>query len=114
LRLGRITGRADLEHSAKRTLEAFATRINQAPFAAPLMVSAFEFSRSAPKQLVLSGDDVSAMERVYHAKFLPDYVLLRNLPEMPPINGKATAYVCENLTCKLPVTGEEELAALLQ
>ena len=29
------------------------------------------------------------------------------------INGKATAYVCENYACKLPVTTAAELAELL-
>ncbi len=114
LRLARLTERTDLEHSAKRTLEAFANRINQAPFAAPLMVSVFAFSRTAPQQVVLSGKDISGMERVFQSKFLPDYVLLRNIEDMPPIEGKATAYVCENFICKLPVTSEEELAKLLQ
>ena len=114
LRLARITGRADLERSAKRTLEAFATRINEAPFATPLMVSAFAFSQSAPKQVVISGADAGEMLRLFHSRFLPDYVLLRNSPEMPPVNGKATAYVCENFACKLPVTDPSDLAALLQ
>jgi hypothetical protein len=29
------------------------------------------------------------------------------------VNGKATAYVCENYACKLPVTSSAELAELL-
>ena len=31
------------------------------------------------------------------------------MKEMKPIDGKAAAYVCENFTCKAPVTDAEEL-----
>jgi uncharacterized protein len=32
---------------------------------------------------------------------------------MRPIDGKAAAYVCENYSCKLPITDPAELARLL-
>jgi uncharacterized protein len=114
LRLARIAGRADFERAGVRTLEAFAVRINQAPFAAPQLLVAYEFSGSAPKQVVLAGDDVAAMEQAFYEKFLPDYVLIKGKEGMPPIGGKATAYVCENFTCRLPVTDVDQFRALLQ
>jgi uncharacterized protein YyaL (SSP411 family) len=114
LRLARITGRADFERAGMRTLEAFAVRINQAPFAAPQLLVAYDFSTSTPKQVVLAGDDVSAMERAFYTKFLPGYVLIKGKEDMPAIGGAATAYVCENFTCQLPVTDLEQFAALLQ
>jgi uncharacterized protein YyaL (SSP411 family) len=33
---------------------------------------------------------------------------------MSPIDGKPAAYVCENFTCKTPVTNPEQLAGLLK
>ena len=114
LRLARITGRTDFERSAIRALEAFATRINQAPFAAPQLLVAYEFSTNPPKQVVLAGPGVEAMERAFHARFLPGYVLLKGKEGMPAIDGKASAYVCENFTCQLPVTDVNEFRALLQ
>jgi uncharacterized protein YyaL (SSP411 family) len=33
---------------------------------------------------------------------------------MPPINGMATAYVCENFACKLPVTEAAQIEEQLQ
>jgi uncharacterized protein YyaL (SSP411 family) len=114
LRLARITGRADFQRAGIRTLQAFAARINQAPYAAPQLLVAYEFSGSAPKQVVLAGEELSEMERAFHQKFLPDYVLIKDRDEMPAIGGKATAYVCENFTCQLPVTDIEQFRALLQ
>jgi hypothetical protein len=114
LRLTRITGRADFERAGMKTLEAFAARINQAPFAAPQLLVAYDFSTNPPKQVVLAGDDVEAMEHAFHAKFLPGYVLIKGKEGMPAIGGAATAYVCENFTCQLPVTTVEQLDGLLQ
>jgi hypothetical protein len=114
LRLGRMTGREDFERAGLRTLEAFASRINQAPYAAPQLLAAYEFSGGAPKQVVLAGDDVAAMEHAFHAKFLPGYVLIKGKDGMPAIGGAATAYVCENFTCQLPVTEVTQFDALLQ
>jgi uncharacterized protein len=114
LRLARMTGRADFEESGLNTLKALAARINQAPFAAPQLLVAYEFSRNPPKQLVLAGAGLEAMRREFHSKFLPDYVLISGKESMPAIDGKATAYICENFTCRLPVTEVEKLGELLQ
>jgi uncharacterized protein YyaL (SSP411 family) len=39
---------------------------------------------------------------------------LEALPGMKPIGGKAAAYVCENFTCKAPVTDAKALADVLK
>jgi uncharacterized protein YyaL (SSP411 family) len=36
------------------------------------------------------------------------------LADRPPLDGHATAYVCRNFVCELPVTKPEELAAQLK
>jgi uncharacterized protein YyaL (SSP411 family) len=56
-------------------------------------------------------------------RFLPHAVVALKEPDqesMLPllqgrtlVDGKATAYVCENYACKLPVTSAEELAKML-
>jgi uncharacterized protein YyaL (SSP411 family) len=114
LRLARIYGREDLERAGLRTLEALAARLNQMPYAAPQLLAAYEFSIAPPKQVVLAGEGCAALERAFHAKFLPGHVLIYGKEGMPAVDGKPTAYVCENFTCQLPVTDVEQFSGLLQ
>ncbi len=50
-------------------------------------------------------------------RFLPGAVVMRSEQSarpMPALNGAATAYVCENFACKLPVTSASALDELLE
>ena len=133
LRLARMTGNADFRESAERALQAFASRVREAPTGLPQMLAACEFALSPPREVVVVGTrsspDTLDMLKVLHTRFLPDYVLLLVdgeearktlsgwLPEiagMKPDDGKAAAYVCENYTCNLPVSGSRNLEGLLQ
>ena len=64
-----------------------------------------------------------------HRHFLPERIVLlagneesrqflsRLLPvvkDMAPLNGQATAYVCENYACQMPTADLQELTELLQ
>ena len=74
------------------------------------------------------GADTQAMLSRVHSHFLPNKVLihtdgkpdsylagnLKMLSSLEKVDGKATAYVCENYTCALPVTSVEELNKTLQ
>ncbi len=131
LRLAGIDGREDLRRSAERALEAFAARLRAAPAAVPQMLVACLQAQAHPRQVVVAGDRQAADTRVLVAevrrRFLPDLVLLLvddasraalagwnpALGAMHPIEGKAAAYVCENFTCREPVTAPGRLAELL-
>jgi uncharacterized protein YyaL (SSP411 family) len=60
------------------------------------------------------------MLRAVGRRFLPNAVVMgEDAPPAAsvgarPLDGKATAYVCENFTCNLPVTELSQLAELLQ
>jgi uncharacterized protein len=133
LRLAQITDRADLRESADKALRAFSSRMLAAPVATPQMLVAYSFSLSKPKQIILVGDlaaqDTRAMLDVLHGRFLPNRIVMlvkddesrRKLAAylgvvetMTRHQDKATAYVCENYTCKLPVTDPAKFAELLQ
>ena len=104
-----------------------------AAVAVPQMLVAYAFTLSKPKQVILVGEksahDLAELTRVLHARFVPDkVVLLLNGDEarktitgylpvaetMVKVGGKATAYVCENYTCKLPTSDPAKFAELLQ
>jgi uncharacterized protein YyaL (SSP411 family) len=68
------------------------------------------------------------MLHVLHERFMPDRIVLfvddssrKTLAGYLPVidtmiadHGKATAYVCENYTCKLPTADAGKFAELLQ
>jgi uncharacterized protein YyaL (SSP411 family) len=119
LRLARITGRRDFRVAAERTLDAFAGRMLAAGAGLPQMLVAQMFALGKPMEIVLAGPQYQqiALLGEIRKRFLPNAVIMRasEAPDsMPPVNGLATAYVCENYACNLPVTETAALAELLQ
>ncbi len=109
---------------AEKTLAAFTTHLNRAPHAVPQMLCALDFALGKPKQIVLAGardaEETRAMIRAVHQTFLPNKVLLfaedggKFAQALKPIDGKTTAYVCENFTCQLPTTDLQQFKTLLR
>jgi uncharacterized protein YyaL (SSP411 family) len=133
LRLAELTNRADFHEWARRTLAAFAPHLSVAPVALPQMLAACEFRGAHPRQIVIAGEkdasDTRALLRELRTTFLPNRVLLlvdspesrQKLAEWIPtvapmekLDGSASAYVCRNYACQLPVTQPADLAALLK
>jgi len=133
LRLARFTNRSGFRELAERTLAAFASRLAAAPAALPLMLAACEWLLGEPREIVLVGGrgdaGTLALLRALHSRFVPNrVVMLVDSPEtrralaaaipsiefMEKIEGRASAYVCRNYTCQLPVTESEKLAELIQ
>jgi len=133
LRLAQIRNDKSLYERAEKTIDAFAAQISHFASAMPQMLVALDLSLSKPRQIVIAGDRNSAATRALvsevHRHFVPDKVLLladgadgqdyleeklEALPGMKPIDGKPAAYVCENFTCKAPVTEAEALGDLLR
>jgi uncharacterized protein YyaL (SSP411 family) len=79
------------------------------------MICAAMNATGAPSQIVFAGERSSApfqaLTRAAHARFLPNYVLLRG---KETVNGQPAAYVCRNFTCQLPVTTVDALNDLLK
>ncbi|ELR14077.1 Hypothetical protein ACA1_367000 [Acanthamoeba castellanii str. Neff] len=99
-----------------------------APLMVPQMLCSLDFSRATAKQIVIAGDpnaeDTAALLKEVRSQFIPNRVLLYAdgregqdflssyralIKDMKPIDGAATAYVCENFTCKLPTNKPEKL-----
>ena len=123
VRLSRITARPEYSTHAEELLRAVSDEVSLAPSASTFLLSALDFTLGPSQEIVLSGRDVSAMRRAVFARFVPNKVVVHRPPGDAPrivklapyteaqraINGKATAYVCTNYMCRLPVTDAAEL-----
>jgi uncharacterized protein YyaL (SSP411 family) len=133
LRLAQFRDDKQRSERARKTIDAFATTLSHFPSAIPQMLVALDAALSKPRQIVITGKkdapETKALLREVNRHFLPKTVLVladgaedqKYLGEkndairaMSPINGKSAAYVCENFTCKAPVTDPAELAELLK
>jgi uncharacterized protein len=117
---------------ARKTIDAFAATLSHFPSAMPQMLVAFDFSLSKPRQIVIAGKkdapETKALLKEVHRHFLPKTILLladgsdgqkylgeknEAIRAMSTVEGKSAAYVCENFTCKAPVTDPKLVAELL-
>jgi uncharacterized protein YyaL (SSP411 family) len=89
-------------------------------------LSAVDFHLSTPTEIALIGSNTQELEHELWRRYLPNKAVARadgeftaNIDGYPllrgrkMIDGKPTAYVCRNYTCKSPVTSARELAAQL-
>ena len=132
LRLAQIRNDARFYERAQKTIDAFAPQIGHFASAMPQMLVALDLTLGEPRQIVIAGDRDAAETRALvaevHRHFVPNKIFvladggdgqkyleekLDALRGMKPVDGKPAAYVCENFTCKAPVTDPEELGALL-
>jgi uncharacterized protein YyaL (SSP411 family) len=129
VRLFEIRDSEEAQLNAEATFRAFAARLNDAPPAMPFLLSAKMRLDSPPLHIVIVGEkdeaDTKELLRVVHETFLPHKVLMvldeasRLVFEAPflrgmkQINGRATAYVCRDFTCRQPVNEPDELRAEL-
>jgi len=133
LRLSQIYDDPKLAERAKKTIDAFATILLQFPSGMPQMLVAVENSLGKPRQIVIAGKrdspETKALLKEVHRHFLPNTIVIladanegqkylgeRNeaVRAMSPVEGKPAAYVCENFTCKAPVTDVKQLSDLLK
>jgi uncharacterized protein YyaL (SSP411 family) len=121
LRLARMTDREDFRRAAAGTIEAFSSRIASGGAGVPQMLVALSFALGKPMEIVLAGPRDSAEMRLLLAairrRFLPNAIVAmasESPVPMPAVNGEATAYVCSNFACNLPVTGVDQLDELLE
>jgi uncharacterized protein YyaL (SSP411 family) len=132
LRLSQFLDDKAVAERVRKTIHAFATTFSHFPSAMPLMLVALDYSLSKPRQVVIAGKkdapETKALVNEVHRHFLPNTVLFladgaegqkylgeknEAIRAMSPLDGKPAAYVCEDFTCKAPVTDPKQLAELL-
>ncbi|MBU4077370.1 MAG: thioredoxin domain-containing protein, partial [Euryarchaeota archaeon] len=131
LRLGRMTANAGFEEKAAQIGRAFSKTIWQAPRAYTQMMAALDFALGPISEVVIAGDagaqDTKAMLDALRREFIPGKVVILQPGEdtgiidlaeytrnLTSIEGSATAYVCRNYSCNLPVTDIEDMLDILR
>jgi len=133
LRLARITANTNLEAKAVKIVRAFSKAVEQSPSAHTQLMVAVDFAIGPSYEVVIAGDsdveDTRAMVKALRTHFVPNKIVLfrPNEEESPDItrlaeyakyqssiDGKATAYVCLNYSCKLPTTDPLKMLELLE
>ncbi len=126
LRLAVITGDGDMERRAVTALRSTRELMARFPTAAGHWLCALDFYLSTPKEIAILGGaadaDTRALLAQVYANALPNRVLVGGeadaagiplLRDRERLNGRATAYVCRNYVCNLPVNEPAELARQL-
>ncbi len=122
LRLAALTGEGRYESEARGVLQLFAKPATEHPETFAHLLRALDFLLARTREVALVGEERNELAAVVRAEFRPHLVLAGGPEgsEEPPLlrdrtalDGDATAYVCEDFTCQLPVTTPSELANLL-
>jgi len=133
LRLSQIYDDPKLAERAKKTIDAFATILSKFPSGMPQMLVAVQDSLGKARQIVIAGKrdspETKALLKEVHRHFLPNTIVIladgdegqkylgeknEAIRAMSLVEGKPAAYVCENFTCKAPVTDLKQLGDLLK
>ena len=122
LRLHSLTGEASYREKAIKTVGSYKTQLERHPQAFAYFLVAIDYLKGPSREIVIAGPDPEPLLRVIRRRFLPNGVVARAdgkariplLEGRTAVKGKAAAYVCENRTCKMPVTDPAELEALLK
>ncbi|HEY8892289.1 MAG TPA: thioredoxin domain-containing protein [Clostridium sp.] len=120
LRLARLSANSELENEAYRQFEVFASKVKTIESAHAYFMTALLYSKVPGKDIIIAGEeqksDTKTMIKEINNTYLPfatvilytgDDRLNSINPELKthkPLQGKTTAYICENYNCKEPIT----------
>ncbi|MFP3983704.1 MAG: thioredoxin domain-containing protein [Desulfurivibrionaceae bacterium] len=128
IHLGRLTGSEDLENKGRRTIETFSSYLQEYPPILPQMLVAYNYLLASPWQIVIAGrrgrTDAENMIDILGGKFLPHTatifvdeqqkkelsgLLPSTFTEPEMLEDRATAYICKDFSCRIPITDTAEL-----
>ncbi|MBV9109614.1 MAG: thioredoxin domain-containing protein, partial [Gemmatimonadetes bacterium] len=130
LRLSELTGESRYREVAERVLGSMSELMARVPQGFGHLLCALDFSLAAPTEIAFVGDpdaeETRALVRTASRIYLPNAVLAGKregdadgddhiplLRDRAMVGGHATAYVCERLACRQPVTDPAALAEQL-
>ncbi|MBI4786458.1 MAG: thioredoxin domain-containing protein [Chloroflexi bacterium] len=125
LKLGAYTGESRYTKAAERALQLVQKALAVAPLGFAQWLCALDFALGKPKEIAIVGDPQGTREllNVVYREYRPNQVVayategdasaIPLLRTRVSLKNRATAYVCQNFTCQLPVTEPDALAAQL-
>ena len=123
LRLAALTGEARYEDAAHSHLRLVHELLGRHPQAFAHALTALDLVVEPGHEVALAGEDRSAVAElaaVVRERLRPGIVLAGPPGDGVPlmegrvaVDGRAAAYVCEGFACRMPVTAQDELRALL-
>ncbi len=123
LRLAAFTGDGEYEEHARGVLAVAGAFAARHPTAFGYALQGLDFLHGEVREVALVGEDVAGLAAVVREQLRPHVVVAAGdgaddggiplLRDRPPLDGRATAYVCERFACQAPVTTPEALRAAL-
>lgn len=132
LRLAQMTDNQKYNEMADKSLTYFGERMLNTSQGLAQFLVALDFSLSKPKQIIIAGKsgdvNTQAILKEVHSRFIPNKIILladggegqsvlqKYIPFIESVNmidGKSTAYICENYACELPTPEARVVAQLL-
>jgi uncharacterized protein YyaL (SSP411 family) len=132
IRLGRITGEANLEKKAEQLAGAFASRIKAYPSAYTQFLAALDFLIGPSREIVIvesrNGQSYRLLVEAIQKQFVPNKVLLLRpadegadrisalapfTRDLRALGDQPVIHICEHHSCQNSLTGVEELEAAI-
>jgi uncharacterized protein YyaL (SSP411 family) len=132
IRIIKLTADIALEEKASALMDRFSEQVYASPVSHSFFMTAVDFANGPSYEVIVTGkqgaEDTEMMLRALGEGYLPNKVVLfvpvgeaSGITEIAgyakdhtSIEGKATAYVCVNFSCQLPVTNVSEMLKLLE
>jgi hypothetical protein len=122
LKLHGLTGTAAYRERAEKTVDSFRAELERYPAGQASMLMVVDWIKGPAREVVVAGPQPEALLKELRETFAPNTVvaLADGRAKIPllegkgPVQGKAAAYVCENMACKAPVTDPAALREALR
>ncbi|MBS3815999.1 MAG: thioredoxin domain-containing protein [Candidatus Thermoplasmatota archaeon] len=127
VKLNQITGDEKYSEAVEKMIESFSGKISQNPAQFTMSMTALQSWWAGGKEVMIVGNEDEEMLDVLREQFSPNTVvivkdeensdeldkLLGFTSSMTKVDGKTTAYICEDFTCREPVTDIDEFESRL-
>jgi uncharacterized protein YyaL (SSP411 family) len=133
LRLSHLTGDYQYEETAEKIKNIFSGKVSRQPSAYTMFMTSLDFGFGPAYEVTIIGSpksqDTLQMLKALRSRFIPNKVVIlmpageesQDILELAEftkglsaIDGKSTAYICANHTCKLPTTDATKMLELLR